>query len=142
MRRTYALPLLLLAVALSVAPACTPAAGGSTTSQPSRGRSDRLTREEISSISAANLYEVIQRLRPRWLTVRDANSIGTGIASAEIVVYQGQSLLGGPETLRQLTPGAAYSLEFMDGERAAAILPGIGSRRIQAAIIIHTSPQG
>jgi len=140
MRRIHALPLLLLALAL--APACTPAASSGTTSAPSRGRSDRLTREEIAAVSAANLYDVVQRLRPRWLTVRDAQSVGSGVQSAEIVVYQNQTLLGGTEVLRSLNPGAAYSLEFMDGERASSILPGIGSRRIQAAIIIHTSAQG
>jgi len=102
--------------------------------------SDLLTREEIMSTGATNLFDVVNRLRPRWLQIRTVSSFNL---SDEIVVFQNDMNLGGPEALRQLQPELAYEIRWMDGIRASSTLPGLMSgRHIQGAIIISTRPPG
>ena len=61
----------------------------------------------------------------------------------EIVVFQNDMDLGGPEALRQMTPELAYEIEYLEGSRAATALPGLMSgRHIQGAIIVRTRPGG
>jgi hypothetical protein len=121
---------LLLIVAVL---ACAPAASGS------GGRdANVLTREEIMAAEVNNLYDVIHRLRPRWLNVRAQRSFGQAALNTEIVVYQNQTMLGGVDVLRQLGPDMALRLRYLDGATAAASLPGIGSRHVEGAIIIDT----
>jgi hypothetical protein len=61
----------------------------------------------------------------------------------EIVVFQNDMDLGGPEALRQMTPELAYEIEYLEGSRAATALPGLMSgRHIQGAIIVRTRPSG
>lgn len=103
-------------------------------------RTDLLTREQIMSVTGAtSLYEVVQRLRPRWLETRGGDrSFGL---STDIVVYQGQTFLGNVDTLGQLSPNMAYELRWLDGTTASATLPGLGSRHVVGAIILSTRPQ-
>lgn len=103
-----------------------------------RGGVDRnfLARDAITSVDVTTLYQVVQRLRPRWLTVRGSRSFN---ADTDIVVFQEQTLLGGVDILRRLSPDMATSLRYMDGAVASASLPGIGSRHVEAAIIIEPS---
>lgn len=103
-----------------------------------RTRQDLITREEIESIDVSNLYDVVQRLRPRWLNVRSSQSFGLG---TDVVVYQGQALLGTADVLRQLGPREAHSLRYLDGATATASLPGLGSRHVAGAIVIQASPR-
>ena len=124
--RAWTMALLLLAAVAGCA-----STGGT------RMNLNRLTEAEIQSVDVATMYDVIQRLRPRWLDVRAATSFG---GSTDVVVFQGQSHLGGVEVLRQLSPDAARWLEYLDGAQASASLPGMGSRRVEGAIVIHTSP--
>jgi hypothetical protein len=89
---------------------------------------------------ATNVYDVINRLRPRWLNVRGTRSFSM---ETEIVVFQDQMLLGGPDELKQLPPEIAYEIEYMDGSRAIAALPGLMSgRHIEAAIIVRGRGHG
>lgn len=104
----------------------------------SRRSQDLITRDEIESLQVSTLYEVVQRLRPRWLEVRSVQTFGAGTGTNAVVVYQGQTLLGGVDVLRQLDPSAAESLRYLDGSTASASLPGIGSRHIEGAIVIQT----
>jgi hypothetical protein len=97
--------------------------------------SDVVTHEEIAGVQVSNLYEVVERLRPRWLTLRGARSFGLGTG---VVVYQEQTYLGEADVLRQLGRETAESLQYMDGPTASASLPGLGSRHVQGAIIIRT----
>jgi hypothetical protein len=97
-----------------------------------------LTQEEIMAVGVNNLYEVIQRERPRWLQTRGQRSFGQASAAVEIVVYQNQTLLGGLDMLRQLSPGTALRLRYLDGATAMASLSGLGSRHVGGAIIIET----
>lgn len=103
-------------------------------------RTDLLTREQIMSVTGAtNLYEVVQRLRPRWLDARGGErSFGL---STDIVVYQDQTFLGDVDTLGQLSPNMAWELRWLDGTTASATLPGLGSRHVVGAIILSTKPR-
>lgn len=101
-----------------------------------RRSQDVITQEELQTVQVSNLYEAVQRLRPRWIAVRSQQSFSS---PTQVVVYQNQTLIGGPETLRDLTLGAAAWIQYLDGPTASATLPGIGTRQVEGAIVIHTS---
>jgi hypothetical protein len=100
-------------------------------------RWDVLTREEIMSLDMTNLYDVVDRLRPRWLTRR--GGVISFDLETHVVVFQGQTLLGDIEILREVSPEEAYELQYLDGATATASLPGLGSQHVSGAIVIHTS---
>lgn len=100
-----------------------------------------ITQEELEAANVNTLHEAIQRLRPRWLTVRSSQTLGMGAGETAILVYQNQTRLGGIDILRELDKGTAVWLQYLDGPTASASLPGIGSQDVEAAIIIHTTPQ-
>lgn len=114
-------------------------AGCASTGESVRRDSTRITNEELASVEVSTLYEAVERLRPRWLTVRGPRSFAM---TAEILVYQNQTLLGDISTLRQFSKDAAYSLRYLDGATASASLPGTSGRHIEGAIIIQTAPDG
>jgi hypothetical protein len=130
----FALPLLLLAAIILAG--CAGGAGYE------RGRSDPhfITPEEIAASNASNLYELVNRLRPRWMQVRAARTFD--MREGEIVVYQGQTYLGHLDALRQMNIDAAYAMRYLDGATASASLPGLVGRRVEAAIIIYTTAEG
>jgi hypothetical protein len=101
---------------------------------------DVLTREEILAAEATNLYDVIRRLRPRWLQVRATRSLGM---ETEIAVLQNEMYLGAADALREIAPELAYEIRYLEGARAATAIPGLMSgRHIEGAIIISTRPPG
>jgi hypothetical protein len=99
-----------------------------------RRRRDVITKEEMVESGATNLYEVVQRTRPSWL--RGGNPSNFGGGGGGYVVYQNTTQLGGLEALRQLSPGYAESLRFLDGSTASNTLPGLGSQRVAGAIVV------
>lgn len=104
-----------------------------------------LTRREIMSVDGVrNLYDVVQRLRPRWIEAdRRASREDVSGSNRGVLVYQGQSYLGGLDVLRQLKPDMAYGMHWLDGATAAATLPfGIGYGRVAGAIVIRADPTG
>lgn len=104
-------------------------------------RRDVLTREEILSVEVTNLYDLINRLRPRWLQVRSNRSFSM---ETEIAVLQNDVYLGpAGEALRQMSPELAFEIRYLEGARAATAIPGLMSgRHIEAAIIVSTRPHG
>lgn len=132
MRRT-----LVLALAIGLLAGCAYSQGGRDRPDP-----DKITREEILSVDARNLYDVVQRLRPRWLTAGRRATGRSYNLTTEIVVYQEQLLLGGVDVLENWSPTAAYGLEWLDGTTASSTLPGLGSRHVAGAIVIHTKADG
>ena len=105
--------------------------------RPDGTRLDRLSREQIMESQALNLFEAVQRLRPRWLDVRGGTRSFT--MDTEIVVYQNDMLLGGVDNLRQMSPELAVEIRWVDGALAAATLPGLSSgRHISGAIVVRT----
>lgn len=133
MKRISSRQLLVIAM-VGIFSACASTGNGST-------RDSRyISNEEIQELaSASTLYDVVSQLRPRWLDIRGTRSMSN--SSTEIVVFQGNSLLGGPEVLHQFSPGAAWALRYMDGATASASLPGLGTRHIQGAILLITAPE-
>ena len=120
----------------SVASAC--ASTGSASRE--NTRSDLITREQILEAGANNLYEIVSRLRPRWLQV---NSMRSFNMETEIVVFQNEMLLGGPDALKQMSAELAFEIRYLDGPRATASLPGLMSgRHIEGAIVVATRPHG
>ena len=91
---------------------------------------------ELQSISAAHLYDAIERLRPRWLrrdTPRSVN-IPTEIA----VVLDGQ-YLGDTESLRGVSPLRISRIELLDGPAAAAVIPRLSTgRHVEGAIVVSS----
>ena len=127
-------PIALLAVTVTVLAACV-------ANSQRRGDYDTLTRDQIGSVDGAtDLYEVIQRLRPRWLRAR-GNTSASGLGAAPIVVYQNQARLGTVEVLGDLSPDGVYQLRYMDGPKASATLPGLGSVQVEGAILIFTTAE-
>lgn len=141
-------------VSITVACASTPAA-----SRPSANverNPDLIATAEIEGQSFRDAYDIVQRLRPTWLT-RKADAAASrrmgvtvttsptgqrsGIqsgAAAGLLVYLDKARLGGIETLRELSIGNIKSIQFMDASAAMASLPGVGSSVITGAIIVHS----
>ena len=110
------------------------------TSSDSQGDPNVLTREQIMEVGATNLYDVVHRLRPRWLRVSTVRSFNM---ENEVIVMQNDMYLGGTDALRQMSPELAYEMRYMDGTRAANLIPGLMSgRHIEGAIIISTRSGG
>jgi hypothetical protein len=125
-----------LFLALTVAGGC-----AATNSSGSEGtRSDVITRAEIMEATGIrNMYELVSRLRPRWVTMR-AGDRSFGMAT-EIAVFQGQTYMGNIDTLRQLGHTMAYELRYLDGQTAMATLTGFGAgKHLSGAIVIVTTP--
>jgi len=109
-------------------------AGGGSGS--SGGGSDRITGEDLGSVDVANLYEVVQRLRPRWLEVRRTAGFEQ---DAAVLVFMDRTYLGGVDELRSLGPETAASLQYMGASQAQAELRAPGGMTMAAAIVIHSS---
>ena len=90
-------------------------------------------------------YDLVQRLRPTWLTKeRPAESMSgsvsgqTRAAGGGLLVYLDNARLGGLTALRDLPASVIGSLEFMDAATATATLPGVGSSSISGAIVVRS----
>lgn len=112
------------------------ASSGQGGTEDDRGRSDLLTREQILAVEATNLYDVVRRLRPRWLQVRSTRSFEMG---TEVAVIQNEVYLGPAAVLKEMGPELAFEMRYLDGTRAATAIPGLMSgRHIEGAILIST----
>ena len=121
-------------LAVSAACATTPRAGDEIEKE-----QNRITRTEIEAAEVRNAHELVQRLRPRWLVARGPRSLGT--LPTSILVYVNSSRVGDVESLRQIETESIAEMEYLDGPRASATLPGIGSAHVAGAIVIKTTPR-
>jgi hypothetical protein len=96
-----------------------------------------ITPEEIVAAKATNLYDVVQRLRPGWLTGRGVQNFGG--QTGGIVVYQDQVRMGGVSALREMGLEYVVSLRYVDAATAAT-LPGIRPREIPGGAIVVNTP--
>ena len=101
-------------------------------------RTDIITRDQIAQLDVRNLYDAVERLRPRWLVVR--SGMRSFSMETEVVVFQGQLFLGTQDALRNLGTEGVYEIQYLDGATAKATLPGLGDRHVQGAIVVHMSP--
>ena len=73
--------------------------------------------EEIrASGDVQNAYDLVQRLRPTWLTFRGPSSIN--LTTPELVVYFNGVRRGGPDTLRELELRGVKELRHLRGTDA------------------------
>jgi hypothetical protein len=127
---------LLLAGVLTAA-GCASSGNGTSPRRDSRS----LTPEEIATVPVTNIYEAVERLRPRWLEMRDVRSIGAGASGGgQIVVFLNNSYVGGPETLRQFEAHQIVNIKYLDAAQASATLSGYDtSRHVVAGIVLETA---
>jgi hypothetical protein len=126
---------ILLAFAVPAVLACGATQSDSSSPAP---YSNVITREELRDLGVRNVFEAVERLRPRWLMVRGgARSFST---ETEVVAFQGRMLLGTAEDLRRIGIDGVYQIRYLDGPTAQATLPGINDRHVAAAIVVDMSP--
>ena len=101
---------------------------------------DYITSIEVEGTATTNAYDLIRRLRPRWLQNSGASSIGGGTVRGQViaVVLDGQRL-GGLETLRTIGTSGIKTLQYYDATRAATVLRDAGSDPVAGAIVITTT---
>lgn len=135
-RRTIltAASMALLALAAN---AC--ASSGTTGTRVTESNPDRLTTAEIQATQGASTaFDLVRRLRPRWLTAGNTGSISGGIRSQVLLVYLDGNRLGTAESLRSLNASGIKTMQYLDAVRAATILKEVGSEPISGAIVITT----
>jgi hypothetical protein len=111
--------LLLLGAALPAAAQTEGTAGHSEATRPPSAP-NLITDAEIRTSSAASTYDLIRRLRPRWLAgFRGPTTFGGGRVT-ELAVYEGGQHVGGPAFLRTLAPEAVLSLRYYSPTDAPA----------------------
>ncbi len=116
--------------------ACASSGGSRTTVQSSSA--DYVTSIEIAATGANNAYDLINRLRPRWLRTQAPGSIGAGVRSQVVAVYLDGVRLGGLDALRSLSTAGIKTMQYYDATRAATVLRDPGSEPIAGAIVINT----
>ena len=128
---------LSLLAALACLAACTPAGANWREPRTAAPAGSVITQEEIQAVGATNLYDVVQRLRPGWLTGRGVQNFGgqTGM----ILVYHDNVRMGEIGALREIPPNYVVSVRYLDGS-SAAMLPGIRAREIVGGAIMVSSP--
>jgi len=117
-------------------------------SSPTKSDAELISIGEINSQNFRNAYEVVQRLRPTWLTKNGAPTRlgmtvggGGGVQTdpgSGVLVYLDNTRLGGVNALRDITVAGIGSIEYMDAAKATARLPGIGSSAVSGAIVVHS----
>lgn len=88
---------------------------------------------EIQTAAAANAFELVSGLRPRWLYKRGPQSIA---GESDIMVYIGSARLGGVPALREIPASTLESLEYLDATRANY---RFGRGHPYGAIVVYTA---
>ena len=109
----------VLVTALVALSACATGGGGVTAA---RQNPNLISLDEIVESSAANAYEVIQRLRPNFLRTRGAVHGTPGAANAmemvDLVVYLNENRLGGTDQLRQISTSDIREIRYFNSSEA------------------------
>jgi hypothetical protein len=111
------------------------------------------TTEIETTPNLRDAFQVVQRLRPNWLTKAkmegvsmsgtisggasrggiDASSVGGAVA-----VYLDYSKLGDLKALYDIPISSIATIQWMDAATATALLPGLSSGAIAGAIVVHS----
>ncbi|HEY3133747.1 MAG TPA: hypothetical protein VGJ47_03885 [Gemmatimonadaceae bacterium] len=132
-----------------VVPGCSQATSNASQSPTTKADPELITMAEIEAQNFRNAYDVIQRLRPSWLTKRAGTPTRIGVrvgggggvqtdSGSGLVAYLDNTRLGGLDALRDITPDGIGSIQYMDAATATASLPGVGSSSVSGAIVVHT----
>jgi hypothetical protein len=137
-RRTITIAL-ALAMVSTAASGCA-SSGATANAKVTESSPDRITSAEIEATSGAqNAYDLVRRLRPRWLQAGATGSIGSGISRQSLLVYLDGNRLGvAPDALRTLSASGIKTMQYYDAVRASTVLSEIGSDPISGAIVITT----
>jgi hypothetical protein len=114
--------------------ACASGAGGTGT-RTNSNTIDSAQIEDMRRAGVRDLYELVDRLRPRWLQIRSDRSLQL---ETIILVYHHDTRLGGVETLRGYPLTGITSIRYLDAAQAG-LLPGAGSVHVEGAIVINTA---
>jgi hypothetical protein len=107
----------VLSVSLILLSGCArPAPGETRPAAAPRLNSTSITQEEIRTAGAANAYDLVQSLRPKWLNMR--GSIAHTPTEGDIVVYLGFARLGGLSALREVAATSLVTVEYLDPAKA------------------------
>lgn len=82
-------------------------------------RSDVIGTAELRDVDAANLYEAVLQLRPRFVRQRGMASVNLNKGN-EIVVYIDNNRAGGVAVLQEMHPSEAAEVRYLDGPQASA----------------------
>lgn len=82
-----------------------------------RTNTSMLTSDEIRGGQWASAYELIESLRPRWLSSRGPDLLDGTVV--EVQVYLDGSRMGGPSNLRAINVSDITYIQFYDGVTAA-----------------------
>ena len=74
-----------------------------------------LSLEEMQQAGYSDAFTTVQSLRPQWLVKRGA----TSSRAQSIKVYLDGSLLGPPESLRQITTRSISHMQYLNGLQAS-----------------------
>lgn len=118
----------IIVLLLLLAAACAPSRQGGI------GDPDRITEAQIQASDARNAYELVERLRPRWL--REGPDRSLRLETVILVYYDGVRL-GGIDTLRDLPLDPIRYIRIL-GSAEAGALPGLGSQHVERVIMIST----
>lgn len=97
---------------------------------------DEITAAEIAAADVRSAYDLVEKVRPLWLRSRGDRSLRL---PTEIVVYQGDTMLGGIETLRAIPIEVVGSVRVLDSAEAGR-LTGLGSRHVERVIMVVMRP--
>ena len=90
------------------------------------GRADDvISADEIARASARNVYDIIQQLRPQWLTaarLRSPTEREAGGEPGEIVVYISGTRYSGVDALRSMTTTVVTLIRYYDAREATTRL--------------------
>lgn len=95
---------------------------------------DLITQDQITQLQVNTAYEVVERLRPRWLRVRASRSYNR---PTEVVVLVDGMQLEGIQSLWDIDAVNVATMRWLDSAQAGQ-LPGLGSRHVEGAIMIET----
>jgi len=129
-RRTVGLAVVMVAAMVLMPTACVTGTGTSAGGDP-----NRLTQEQIAAANVSTLYDVVQRLRPRWIEVRSQRTFEL---ETEVLVVLNRTVLGGVDELRNLGVEIAAEMEYMTGSQAHGEFSLPGNRHVEGVVIVRT----
>lgn len=118
----------LAVAAILVLAGCSSAGPG----KPRPSNPDLITQAEITRAGVSNAYDLVQKLRPIWLTKRGEGSF---FQQSDVVIYLDGTRLGGPDSLKEINSTDIESLRFLDARQATV---RFGSGHVHGAILVKT----
>ena len=109
---------LLSGFGLALVLGCASASGGGGTAQ--TGDRNVITAEEIASVPSANLYDLIEKLRPNMLRSRGPQSLGGTAPSEYPDVYMDGRRYGDVSSLKSIVSSQVGRVRYYGSSEAAA----------------------